>query len=439
MELSSNQLEFLERCEEARMVALSFKDPLIVHHYDADGISSGAIAQSAFRKEGKKYRAFPTKKLDNIVIGQIQHEPEIIFVDLGGGNKRVNELKDVVILDHHQTKGIEKLQANPLLFGIDGGQELSASGVAALVFNHHFDLGVVGAVGDMQYPLSGMNRLVLQKGIAAGELEAKNDLRLYGRYSRPLVDFLAYSDDPTIPSLSVNPENCEKFLSDLGIPLKEGEAWRKYSNLSFNEMKKLISALTKLFVDKGMGWAASGLVGETYLLKKREHQPATYDASEFSTALNACGRHGEPQVGVALCLEEPGSYEKALELLKKHKIAIREGVLFAKKSMNDFGPFIFIDARGIVEDSIIGIVCGMVSGGTGKPILGASLSETGIKVSSRGTKRLVDAGLNLGNAMSLASEEVGGVGGGHRIAAGANIPPGTLNRFLHSIGETLRQ
>ena len=37
---------------------------------------------------------------------------------------------DVVTIDHHQTEGIEKLQANPLLFGIDGGTELSASGTA---------------------------------------------------------------------------------------------------------------------------------------------------------------------------------------------------------------------------------------------------------------------------------------------------------------------
>jgi len=223
MELSSNQLEFLERCKEVRQVSLSFKEPLIVSHYDADGISSAAIVHSAFRKNNKKFRALPLKKLDDSAIDQIQKEPEVVFVDLGGGNKRVNELKDVVILDHHQTERIEKLQANPHLFGIDGGSDLSASGVASLVYGHHFDLGVVGAVGDMQYPLSGLNRYLLQKGIDAGVLESKNDLRLYGRYSRPLLDFLTYSDDPFIPSLTYNAENCEKFISDIGINLKKEE------------------------------------------------------------------------------------------------------------------------------------------------------------------------------------------------------------------------
>lgn len=439
MELSSNHLDFLERCKEARKGALSFKDPLIVHHYDADGITSGAITISAFLKENKKHRTLPTKKLDNALIDQLRKEKEIIFVDLGGGNKRVNELQDVVIIDHHQTEGIEKLQANPLLFGIDGGLELSASGVASIVFDHHFDLGAVGAVGDMQYPLIGMNRYVMQKGVDSGELEVKNELRMYGRYSRPLIDFLAYSDDPFVPSLTYNAENCEKFLSDLNIETKENEVWRNYSSLSFEEKKRLISALTKLLIDKGMRWAASELVGETYLLTKRKDHPSTYDAAEFSTVLNACGRHSRAEVGVSLCLEKENSYEAALELLKKHKIAIREGISFAKNNLNDFGPFFFLDARGIIEDSIVGIVCGMVSGGKTKPILGAALSESGVKVSSRGTKKLIDEGLNLGKAMSAASEEVGGVGGGHRIAAGANIPSESLNHFLYLVGNSLRQ
>ncbi len=439
MELPPNQQEFLDRCAEARRIALSFRDPLIVFHYDADGICSGAIAQSAFLKENKKFRPFPTKKLDDEVIEQVSKEPEIVFVDLGGGNKRVNELKDAVIIDHHQSEGIEKLQANPLLFGIDGGTELSASAATSLVFNHHFDLGVTGAVGDMQYPLVGMNRHVLQKGIDSGEIETKNDLTMYGRYSRPITDFLAYSDEPFLPSLSYNIDNCEKFLLDLGIELQEGGKWKTYSELGFEEKKKLVSALAKLLIDKNMGWAAQKLVGETYLLKKRINIPGTYDASEFSTMLNACGRNSHPETGVSLCLEEEGSYDAALALLKQHKLAIREGVLFAKGNMNDFGPFFFIDARGAIPDSIIGIVCGMVSGGKTKPILGAASSESGAKVSSRGTSKLVEAGLNLGKAMSDSALKVGGIGGGHRIAAGANIPADKLNTFLAAVGENLRQ
>jgi len=50
MELKENEQQFLDACAEARKIAFSFSNPLIVHHYDADGISAGAIVEAAFRK-----------------------------------------------------------------------------------------------------------------------------------------------------------------------------------------------------------------------------------------------------------------------------------------------------------------------------------------------------------------------------------------------------
>jgi RecJ-like exonuclease len=144
--------EFLEKCDEARKYAFSFKDPLIVHHYDADGVSSGSLVAGAFIKENKKFRRECIRKLDDDAIERYLKEQEVIFVDLGGGNKRVNELKDVLIIDHHQSEGIEKFQANPLLHGLDGGSELSASGCAYCVFRVHADLAVVGALSQSVCP-----------------------------------------------------------------------------------------------------------------------------------------------------------------------------------------------------------------------------------------------------------------------------------------------
>ncbi|MCX6768281.1 MAG: DHH family phosphoesterase [Candidatus Micrarchaeota archaeon] len=432
---------FLAACAEARRTAFSFSNPLIVHHLDADGVSSGAIVESAFRTDWKKHRRICIKKLGDSEIEQIKDEKEIIFVDLGGGNPRVNELHDVLIIDHHQTKDVTKHQINPLLYGIDGGDELSAAGTAALVFDTHYDLGVVGAVGDMQYPLRGANRLLIEKGKERGELELANELRMFGRYSRPLTQFLAYSDEPYLPGISFNELNAEKLLSDLQIPLQKGERWRTYSDLSETEKKKLVSSLSDLLVEKGKPFIAENLVGETYLLTKREKRSETFDASEFSTMLNACGRHGRPDIGVAVCLGEKWAEEEAAQLLRLHKTRIREGILFARESIVDFGPFLFLDARDKIEDSIVGIVCGMAIGGSPKPILGIASSEEGrsIKVSARGTRPLINAGLNLGNAMVAGVKISGGVGGGHKIAAGANIPSEKLNEFLTAVADCLRQ
>ena len=53
-----------------------------------------------------------------------------------------------------------------------------------------------------------------------------------------------------------------------------------------------------------------------------------------------------------------------------------------------------------------------------------------MKVSARGTQDLVRSGLNLAVAISQAAEKVGGVGGGHNVAAGATIPLEAKGEFL---------
>ncbi|MGB6500103.1 MAG: DHHA1 domain-containing protein, partial [Thermoplasmata archaeon] len=54
------------------------------------------------------------------------------------------------------------------------------------------------------------------------------------------------------------------------------------------------------------------------------------------------------------------------------------------------------------------------------------------KVSSRGLTRQVDRGLDLASVCRTAAGAVGGEGGGHRVASGATIPPGTRTAFLEA-------
>lgn len=48
----------------------------------------------------------------------------------------------------------------------------------------------------------------------------------------------------------------------------------------------------------------------------------------------------------------------------------------------------------------------------------------------RGTRELVDMGLDLSTAMRDAGSIVGGHGGGHPVASGATIPKGKETEFL---------
>ncbi len=397
---------------------------------NTDGIASGAIVVSAFMKEGKKFRRECIKKLDDDAIERYGKEKEIIFVDLGGGNQRVNELKDVLIIDHHQTSGVEKHQINPLLYGIDGTDELSSSGTAYFVFRTNIDLGIVGAVGDMQWPLKGANRKILEEGIRTGEVKLEEDLRFYGRYSRPLVQFLAYSDDPYIPGVSYREDKAFRLLDDLGIPLKkEGE--RVYADLDGDEKKKLVSAIADVLVDRGYIGKAEEMMGESYVFPFRPRNE-TYEANEFSTVLNACGRWGHSETGIDVCLGREDGYEKARSFLQLHRKMLKGGMEFAAGSVQDFGGFYFLDGRGAISENIIGTVCGMVLRASwSKPIVGIALGEKDtIKVSARSGRKLVEEGLNLGAILKNAVSEIQGVGGGHKIAAGASIPKEKINEFL---------
>ncbi len=422
---------FLDRCAEIRKLAFSFKDPLLVHHYDADGLSSGALVLGSFLKQGRNIRRECIKKLDDAAIERYMKtgEREIIFTDLGGGNKRVNELKDIVIIDHHQTEGVTKPQANPLLFGIDGGDELSASGTAYCVFREYVELGVVGAVGDMQSPLRGMNQWMVEEGEKTGEVRTEDDIKLYGRYCRPLVQFLAYSDDPYIPGISYREDKATELLNDLRIDLQKNKDGKEktYSDLEDGEKRRLVSALAVAIGDS----EGKRLMSKMHVFPKRPNNE-TYEANSFSTLLNACGRHGKDNVGINVCLGDVGSYKEAEVLLKLHRKMLRDGISFAGKSTQDLGAFYFLDGRGIIDEGIIGVVCGMTLQQTWKkPIIGLSLGEEeSVKVSGRAPRHLIAAGLNLGQMMKEATTEVGGAGGGHRIAAGASIPKAKLNEFL---------
>jgi RecJ-like exonuclease len=88
----------------------------------------------------------------------------------------------------------------------------------------------------------------------------------------------------------------------------------------------------------------------------------------------------------------------------------------------------------------VGIVAGMCfqMADRSRPILAfARTPEGSLKVSARGTHDLVSSGLDLAEALSAAAKKVGGVGGGHNIAAGATIPRDAKDTFLALVDQAV--
>jgi len=435
-----NEQGFLARCAEVRGAVTSMHRPLVVHHYDCDGITSGSIVAGSLEKMSKPYSMRSVRKLDADFLASIAQETEVIFVDLGSGTKEIESLSgNVVVIDHHQQKTNAHLQANPHEFGFDGGTDISAAGCAYFVFREFVELGIVGAVGDVQAPLRSLNTVMLDSAVQQGAISVEKDILLFGRNSRPLKQFLLYADEPYLPGITGQDDACNALLQELGIEQKEGEKWRTYSDLSFDERRALVSSLAKLVAMRSSPETANRLVGDTYNLLRMPQGTLLRDASEFSTLLNACGRNDRPELGVSVCLQRVGAYEEAQSLLAEHRKNLRAGIEFASKNTQDVGKFLLLDARGIIPDSIIGVVAGMLfAGSRKKPILALSLEAPGkIKLSTRGTRSLVEAGLNLGKILSESCAQVGGVGGGHNIAAGASIPEEKLDNFLREFAARL--
>jgi RecJ-like exonuclease len=179
-------------------------------------------------------------------------------------------------------------------------------------------------------------------------------------------------------------------------------------------------------------------VGEVYTLLREVEGTELRDASEYSTLLNATARYGHSEVGLKVCMgDREKAFGEARDLLKQHRQNLVNGLkLVSEKGITPLKNIQYFDAGASILDTIVGIVAGMCfqMADRSMPILAfARTPEGDIKVSARGTRDLVRSGLDLSEAMSEVSHALGGVGGGHNVAAGATIPLKAREEFLEMV------
>jgi len=443
----------------------SGEDVLIVSHLDADGLSAGSIMLQALLRSGASPQLRIVKQLDEEVIKEVSQFKSrfVIFTDMGSGQKSLLkkiEGRTLVVVDHHQPEQVEmELQElNPHLFGFDGSTDLSAAGTAYLLAvkmdkaNRFLaPLAIVGALGDIQdkgdrSTLVGINAKIVEDAEKDGALTVKKGLKLYGFESRPLAQCLAYTMEPYLPGLSGDEGACYKFIKDLGIdPRKPDGSWRSQADLSKEELRAVINGVIKYLISQGLSSRdAESVVGAIYVFTKEAADSPLRDAREFSSSINACGRLGRYGLGVAICL---GDRNEALtefkEVLQEYRRTISEylGWLNNNKEAIKILPHVQAIYGGMqVDEKMIGTLVSIAFSSKpftmDRPIVGFAISSGVMKVSARGTTDLVRRGLNLGRVMKEAAEKLGGTGGGHNIAAGAQIPLGKEDEFL-SLADSL--
>ena len=463
--------ELDERAQACASRLLDSDRVLLASHIDADGLTSAAIASQALERAGLNHEVIFKKQLDETEIASIaaREFETVLFSDFGSGqldditeHERAGEIVPV-IADHHQPADAETdYHLNPLLEGIDGASELSGAGASYLLARALGEatdgdnrdlaaLAVVGAVGDMQAvdgELVGTNRVLVEEGSEAGVLEEKQDIAIYGKQTRPLPKLLEYATDVRIPGITNNERGAVSFLEDLSVDLKtpdcDGE-WRRWVDLTDDEKQTVVSGLLQRALERGVPpGKAERLVGTTYTLTDERPGTSLRDASEFSTMLNATARYERADVGLAVCLgarDEP--FEQARRLLENHRRNLSEGLEQVKRQGVEQAKHLqYFEAGDEIRETIVGIVAGMALGVEGidgnRPIIAfACKNDEELKVSARGTGRLVGQGLDLSTVMSEASRAVGGDGGGHDIAAGATIPEDRREDFVNQADEII--
>jgi len=435
----------------------------VVSHIDADGLTSAGIICTALERGEFEYTTRFVKQLDEKALDTIADENHeiVVFTDLGSGMCELIKSRGIhaVISDHHQPQGNLQFHLNPHLFGANGSYELSGSGstyILASAFGGNQDLSslaIVGAVGDMQHlkmgQLVGINREILEEGVKGGTLQSKKDLTLFGKQTRPIYKLLQYSSDPYLPGLTGNEEACIEFLHSLNICFSGDERWRRWIDLEIPEKQKIVSGLIQYCLKSGIpSYKIERLIGEVYVLLKEKEGTEMRDASEFSTLLNATARYDHAEIGLAVCMgNREEAYEDARKLLAEHRQNLVNGLIYVKeKGVIKLKNIQYFDAGSEIKETIVGIIAGMSSTiveNRNLPIIAFAKADGGVKVSARGTHDLIRRGVNLSEAMSIVSAEVGGAGGGHDIAAGATIPENAKEEFALKldlfIGEQLRR
>ncbi|RME78941.1 MAG: DHH family phosphoesterase [Methanobacteriota archaeon] len=417
------------RAEEVRRACLSMESPLIVHHYDADGISSAAITYKALLKAGKKPRLLMLNTLSKEDIELLMEEKEIIFVDLGSSIEDMDKLENAIIIDHHQPRdNIKANTINPCNYGIDGGKECSSSTLAYIVFREMPELALVGAAGDMQSPFTGVNRLVLEE--LRDYYDVVKDISFYGRSNRPLHTFLTYSDAHII-GLKDNYGGAMALINKSGVEHRDGSRWRTYDELTEDEKKRVRSSLLEFLIKTGQKDLVKDVFGEVYVLKKGKlpHK----DIREIATTLNSCGRYGAGWLGIEFCLSINGAQERIKKMGREHRYKVKKAREALKKSIVEDGPLIIADGRGVVEANIIGIVCGSLQHELNKTVVGIANRGGEVKISVRSPEKI-----NIGSLLSRIAKKYGGEGGGHNSAGGAEIKKELFSDFLEELKKELK-
>ena len=449
-------LDEIARCASIIKSLAKVKKPIVVSHFDADGLTSASIITKMFLRENVTFELKIVKQLtsQNVKDLKLDENDFLILVDLGSSQifliKEILDKTQTFILDHHepiQFSHLNLFHLNPLIFA---EENISSSMICYLLAKFFdlkntdlVDLAIVGAIADEQeekWDFKGVAKKFLEEAETIGKISFFRGIRLYGRNTRPIFKALAYSFDPFIPGISGSESQAVQFLSELGIKVKEDDEWKKLRDLTIEEQKKLASAIIIQRL-KAEHSEAEDIFGNVYTITGRPEE--IQDAREFATLLNACGRTRNFDTAIRICLGDFSAMEKSLEISDQYRKLISESLNWIRENKNlviktEFASYIIAESK--IPEDLIGTITSITLNSNlldaNKPIFGFAESEdNNIKVSARVSRDLKQ--INLRNVVVEAAKKIGAEGGGHPMAAGAIITKDKEKEFINIVDSLL--
>ena len=403
----------------------------IVSHNDADGLTAAGIMSIALLRSNIVFQTSIVRSLNQDVIDNINQQDygndgTVLFCDMGSGQPElVNQINDeVIIIDHHQIVGDhnDHVHINPHLVSIDGASLLSASGMAyyaACSMGNNSDLAglaLTGAIGDKQ-KMDGPNGEILREAKDAGVVSVRRGLKVP---DGPAEDVLLTLVEPYLDSAG-DREATRTFLTSLGVggPIQD---------MKTEDLTKLISAMALKIAGQAEPSIVQSMVGDVLILNNE----VVHNVYNMEWMLQCCGKMDQAALGLSLCFRDANVVDEAARLASKYQHTLVEHIRAAQaliKEKNHIRYVALEDASGtgIIAGTLIRYVC------PDKPFITLNKTENIIKVSARGTRQLVERGLDLAVALREAAAVVGGQGGGHNIASGASIPYTAAEKFLTAV------
>jgi len=397
----------------------------VISHDDADGITSAALICTALRRAGIPFQATLLNRLDETVLAGLDRP--VVFCDMGSGKpETISRIKeDCFVLDHHRPVGsIDCMHLNPHLFGIDGAFELSAAGTVYSVVRHMGDnsdlagLALVGAMGDRQ-AMIGANRSILDEAVSSGAVEVRPGLKM--AQDGPVEEVFASCIEPLLQYVG-DRYAATQFLQELKI---SGHV----ESLEKDDLARLSSAIALKLLMQG-SFAADSIVGEVIRLR---HE-VVENSLEMVQLLNACGNRDVPGLGLQICLRDESALPEARKMAAEYKDHILREIALLREESRALKNIRYLKMENGEAGAIVSGL-GIRYLYTDLPLITLNHKEGIVKISARGNRPLISRGLDLSVAMRRATGAVGGVGGGHTIASGGSIPPGSEDRFLTILDE----